>query len=109
MENDIPQRNLDDPNTKGTQSVKFDLFDFNGETPKRISLDMAYDPDDPAMNMPPDGLKVSITTGDNAASSTITIPVWFLTRAMGELLAAHKKQKDTGLVGFDKPSIIGLN
>lgn len=109
MEN-FPKQNIDNPSTKGVQSVKFDLFDFtNVDNPKRISLDMSYDINDPTMNMPPDGLKLCICVGDNAASASVTLPLWFLSRAVQELITAHHKQKNAGLVGITKPPIIGMN
>ena len=106
----IPERNLNDPSTKGVQTVKFDLFDFsNVEKPSRISLDAAYAANDPMMHSPPDGLKVTITVGDNCASGSITLPLWFLSGAIGQLLEAYTKSKNSGLVGFDKKGIIGVN
>ena len=100
---------MNDINSKGVQTVKFDLFDVSGEKLKRIQLDVGYNPEDPMMNCPPDGLKLAICVGDNAASSTITLPLWFLSNAVAQLLQAHNEQKNAGLVGFDKPSIVGMN
>lgn len=108
--NNIPECNLNDPNTKpNKQSIKFDLFDFSGDEPKRISLDMMYDPNDPAMMVPPDGLKLTITTGDNIGSSSCTIPMQMLTQAVGQLLANHKQQKNSGLVGINPMPLVDAN
>lgn len=97
------------PNTKGIQTVKFDLFDVFGEEIKRMSLDAAYKIDDQNMHVPPDGLKLAITVGDNCASSTITLPMWFLSQAVATLMDQHMRNKSSGLVGFNKPGIVGIN
>lgn len=103
MANRIPKINTVKPNTKGVNTVKFDLFDFGGEKMERvISLDMAYDPTADMLDTAPDALKLSITLGDNHASNSITLPMAMLFNAMHQILAAYKQQKNSGLVGFDK-------
>lgn len=103
--NELPKENLEQPTTKGNNTLLLTLFDFSVDPPKRMALDLVYDP----QNFPascPDGLKVSITAGDNIVSGTVSLPVAMLYAAMSQLMEAHHAEKMKGLVGFDKPSII---
>ena len=92
-----------------TREVTVTIFDFTDpENPTRMSASIPYNPAD---CFPPVGepLKVSISVGDDFASSVITLPVTTLSVLVGKLMQERARQKTLGLVGFDKPGLIVPN
>jgi hypothetical protein len=91
------------------QTVRFTLIDHSNEqNPMQLSKELVYNQDQ-VMQQAVRDLVVRITVGDYIAYATTTLPFGMLSQAMLELTSEHQKQKSKGLVGFDKPGIVGLN
>lgn len=92
-----------------TRQVRFTLIDPNNEeVNSNITLAMSYDPD-LEKNTNVKDLVLSIGIGDHIARTNVTIPMGMLSHAVAQLMAAHERQKHSGLVDFDKPPIVGIN
>lgn len=85
------------------------LFDFTDpENPKKITGQLPYDPNEAFAPVGPP-LKVSIGTGDAFANAVVTLPVAALNALMSNIMMTWERERNSGLVGFEKPQVIVPN
>ena len=85
------------------------VFDFtkDADEPLRVEVGMHFDPNMDIIEQ--GGLKVVLGVGDNVACSTFTAPLNLIMALLQTAMMEHSKALNSGLVGFDKPSIIKPN
>lgn len=89
--------------------VRFALVDLSVEGMEgTFTTSMVYDREAIAGKTFED-LMLRVSVGDVVSNASVTVPIGMLRQAVEQLMRVREEKKNSGLVGFGKPGIVGIN